>query len=271
MKNLKHSFLISLLLIMFTYSAFCDVLTFISSNTYINWTKGMIVSEFSGHSEFLIGEDFHRKILDTKYLVKKKIISELLFLIKSIPFDENRKVEDLFLLFPEKRKALVSLLEANEVKDFRYFGGKVLARYTVGIYGQNGIFNILRLPSIPRDYREFINQAEPKEYTGLLISTKNQKFNISLSVKILSKSGKLVYSYADYRGKSNYIHFFRSLKDAIDSGIFGNNIIYTTPLKIEGENLTDIVLDDSVVEKILTTSENHNIFFDGKVGIILGN
>lgn len=164
---------------------------------------------------------------------------------------------------------LVSLLDRTDIKDFRYFSGKVMARYVLEIYGENGIFNILRLPSIPRSYSEFLNLSEHKEYTGLLISVKNMKFNVSLSVRILSESGKVIYSYADYRGRDRYIYFFNSLKSAIDSYIFGNNILYTIPVRIEGDNMSDIVLDDATVEKILSLQENHDIFFSGKIGIII--
>ncbi|MFN4245615.1 MAG: hypothetical protein ACK4F9_05650 [Brevinematia bacterium] len=251
--------------------AFADVVTRISSNTYINWTKGIIVSEYSDNVDFLVGEGFDRKLLKMKSEVKKKLISELFFALSKTYFDENRFVEDIFNLFPEKRKSIVSLFDRTEMVDFRYFGGRVFSKYIVNLYGKDGVFNILRLPLIPRDYREFLNLSEPLSYTGLIISTKGFVFNISLSTKIISKSGKIIYSYGDYKGDNRYIHFFDSLDEAVSSGIFGNSILYTVPVKISGENYTDIIIDDDVIERLLSNSENHRIFFDGLVGIVVSN
>lgn len=265
MKKL-YAIVIFLFLSIFSYS---NVITYVSSNFYINWTEGKIIFEYEDYSPFLIGNNFDVKLLTLKNSVKRKIISQVYSLLREIPFDENRKVKDILDVFPDKRKSIVSLIESIDIDNFRYFGGKSIGRYVIDIYGNNGILNILRLPYIPRDYREYINMSEPKEYTGLLISVKNFNFNVALSVNIISEAGKIIYSYGDYKGNDRYIHFFKSLKDAIDSGIFGDNILYTVPLRIEGENSCNIVLEDSVLEKLLSIDNNHDIFFSGKVGIII--
>ena len=264
-----RGFALVLFLFVFVNFSFPDVITRISSNTYINWTKGVVVCEYFDNVEFLVGRNFDKKFLDLKREVKRKIISELFFSLGKVYFDENRIVDDVLNLFPEKRKGIASLFDRVDIRDFRYFGGKVFSTYVIDLYGENGIFNILRLPSIPRDYKEFLGFAEPKDYTGFIISTKGFKFNVSLSTKILSKSGKLLYSYGDYKENYRYIHFFSSLSDAISSGIFGDVILYAFPFKVSGENYTDIVVNDEVAEKLLSKTENYDILFKGAVGIII--
>lgn len=253
-------------------SAQSEVIVMLSTNSYVNWTKGLLVVEYFSNEPPLVGKSFYQDMLQLNYSVKRKLVSEAFNILqKSIIFDENRMVGDILSLFPEKRENIISFLEEIDAQNFRYFGGKVLARYSVDMFSANGIFDILKLAVLPRDYREFINLTEPKEYTGLIISTRKHKFNISLSVKILSKSGRVIYSYADYKGKGRYISFFRSLGDALKTGIFGDRILYAFPVAIQGENLTDIVIEDNVAEKLLSLEENHEIFYNGRVGIIIDN
>lgn len=274
MKRIYSTNFLRFLVILLTLSANsnADVIVTLSTNSYVNWTKGLLVVEYSSTELPLVGRSFHQDILQLYYSVKRKLVSEAFDVLqKRIIFDENRMVEDILSVFPEKRESIISFLEKINVQNFRYFGGRVLARYSVDMFADNGIFDIMKLAFLPREYKEFINLAEPKEYTGLIISTKKHKFNISLSVKILSKSGKIIYSYADYKGKGKYINFFRSLEDALKTGIFGDKVLYAFPVAIQGKNLTDIVIEDSVAEKLLSTEENYEIFYNGKVGIIVDN
>ncbi|MCS7298417.1 MAG: hypothetical protein RMJ37_00440 [Spirochaetia bacterium] len=260
------------ILLIFSVNSSADVIVTLSSNSYVNWTKGLLVIEYSSSELPLVGKSFHQDILQLNYSVKRKLVSEAFDILrKRIIFDENRMVEDILSAFPEKRENIISFLEKINVQNFRYFGGRVLARYSIDIFADNGIFDIMKLAFLPREYKEFVNLTEPKEYTGLIISTKKHKFNISLSVKILSKSGKIIYSYADYKGKGRYINFFRSLEDALKTGIFGDRVLYAFPVAIQGENLTDIVIEDNVAEKILSLEENYEVFYNGKVGIIIDN
>ncbi|MCX8029701.1 MAG: hypothetical protein N2712_06895 [Brevinematales bacterium] len=256
-------------LIMLSTQTFGGVIKNISTNSYIDWTKGVIVIDYISTENFLVSRTFAEDINRLKYTIKRKIVSEALNNISGITFDENRKVEDILTIFPEKRENIISLLEKTEIQNFRYFSGKVMSRYTIDIFGEKGIFEILKLPSIPRNYKEFLNLSEPKEYTGIIISTKKHKLNLALSMKIVSKSGKLIYSYADYKGKEKYINVFKSLEEAIKSEIFGDNILLIFPVEIAGENKTDIVVEDSIIEKILSSDENHNILYNGKIGIIV--
>ncbi|MGC8871083.1 MAG: hypothetical protein ACP5PT_08360, partial [Brevinematia bacterium] len=81
--------------------------------------------------------------------------------------------------------------------------------------------------------------------------------------------GKVIYSYANYKGGERYLHIFDSLEDALNSGILGDKIMYVFPIGISGENKTEIILKNTDIYKILSLQENKEIFENGRIAIIL--
>ncbi len=239
------------------------------SNITINWTaqKIIIQAEIETHN-YLMGRGYQEEIREYRTKIKEKIIHELLNGIKQIVFDENRQVGDILSVFPEKETKLISLLMKYNLKDFRYYNKKVYSEYELSLFGKESLFEILVLPTIKQDYSKFVSFSEPKVYTGLLINVQKLNFKPSLSPTIVSESGEIIHSYGNVKNGRPHIYYFETLKEAVNSGIFGDKIYYLFPKEIAGRNKTKIVISDYDVYKILSTEENFRIFEEGKVGII---
>jgi hypothetical protein len=261
--------ILAVALLMIFNIGFADVIEEISKQFSINWTKGEIIvqTDMETH-DYLLGKEFTDEIRDYKVKLKEKMIYEILKEINNIAFDENRQVSDIFQVFPEKETKLISTLMKFDFKDFRYYNKMVYGRYEIPIFGENSLFEVIKLPTIKQSYSKFIGYSEPKVYTGLLINVNKLDFKISLSPTIVSENGEVIYSYGNMENNKQHIHYFESLNQAISSGIFGDRIYYLFPKEIAGRNRSRIIISDDDVYRILSTDENFGIFELGKVGII---
>jgi len=218
--------------------------------------------------------------------IRKKAKENLLKIagtyLEQVLVDNRRILEDLIRTNQSFSREYSIFLDSLELKNFYFRNNKLYGTMIIPIRGRKGLLSILPLPWNIKEYtaltttqrtqqayiqypyfNEYEKSLSPVKYSGLVIDARDLDLKLSLTPKIFTQSGKLIYGYEFIQREvgvsRGIVGFVHNMQHPIVRRRAGKNYLFALALSTSGKNNTDIVLSEKDAQKLLehkTTVEN---------------